>query len=142
MGYFHLTYSGICTKWSKVGISDKQKWTWRFWNQTRLSYFFFSSCVVYILRQGQKAVLTIVVFQFVDILYSKFKLYEHFLFAELKIGYFAVTCKWMTCTSGYKKFWKQAVCIQKELLYRPLTIMILFLPYYLNATYCISDSVL
>ena len=27
MGYFDLTYSAICTKWLKVGISGMQKWT-------------------------------------------------------------------------------------------------------------------
>ena len=27
VGYFHLTYSTMCTKWLKVWMSDMQKWT-------------------------------------------------------------------------------------------------------------------
>ena len=50
---------------------------------------------VYISWQGQKAVLTIVEFAFVDFFYSKFQLVLIFPFAVnfvLTIGYFAVTC--------------------------------------------------
>ena len=49
---------------------------------------------VHILWQGQKTVLTIVEFKFVDIFYSKFQLVSTFSICSkfwMKIGYFAVT---------------------------------------------------
>ena len=48
----------------------------------------------YILWQGQKAVLTILEFEFADIFYSKFQLVLTFFIAVnfvLKIGFFSVT---------------------------------------------------
>ena len=61
-------------------------------NKTLFLCFFFM--YVYILWQGQKAVLTIFEFEFVDIFYSDFNQLQHFPFAVnfvLKIGFFAVT---------------------------------------------------
>ena len=84
----------------------------RFWNQTRLYSFFFLFMYVYILWQGQKAVLTILEFEFVDIFYTKFQLLSTFSICSkfcvenwLLCG--DLSCKWVTCRSGCKQFWKQ-----------------------------------
>ena len=84
-------------------------------NKTLFPLFFFMH--VQILWQGQKAVLTMVEFEFVDIFYSKFQLvstfsicskfcFEHWLLCCDMI------CKWVTRRSGCKRFWKSALHIQ------------------------------
>ena len=62
-----------------------QEWTEEVLESNKTFLFFM---YVYILWQGQKAVLTIVKFDFVDIFYSKFFICSIFV---LKIGFFAVT---------------------------------------------------
>ena len=83
------------TKWSKVGMSDMQEWPEEVLESNRtLFLFFFFLYVCSILWRGQKAVLTIVEFEFFDIFCSKFQLVSTFPFAVnfvLKIGFFAVT---------------------------------------------------
>ena len=88
----------------------------RFWNQTRL-YSFFVFMYVYILWQGQKAVLTILEFEVVDIFYFKFQLVSTFSIcskfcAENWLLCSDLSCKWVTCRSGCKRFWKQTLHIR------------------------------
>ena len=73
------------------------------------------------LWQGQKAVLTIVEFEFFDIIYSKFHLVSTFsIWSKFCVenGLFCcdLSCKWVTCRSGCKRFWKSALhmCRQRE----------------------------
>ena len=66
------------------------------------------------LWQGQKAVLTIVEFDFFDIFYSKFQLVSTFSICtrfciENWLFCCDVSCKWVTCRSGCKRFWKSAL---------------------------------
>ena len=91
--YFHLTYCTIFTKWLKVGMSGMQEWTEEVLESNKTLFLFFSR-YAQILWQDQKAVLTIVEFEFFDIFYSTFQLVPTFPFAVnflLKIGIFAVT---------------------------------------------------
>ena len=67
VGYFHLTYSTMFTKWSKVGMSDMQEWTEAVLESNKTLFLFFLYVYVQILSQGQKAVLTIVEFEFFGI---------------------------------------------------------------------------
>ena len=66
------------------------------------------------LWQHQKAVLTIVEFDFFDIFYSKFKLVSTFsIWSKFCVEncFFCrdLSCKWVTCRSGCKRFWKSAL---------------------------------
>ena len=56
----------VWTKWLKVAVCDMQQWIKRFWNQTP----FYSFVFLYVCIQGQKALLTIIVFDFVNILFK------------------------------------------------------------------------
>ena len=85
----------------------------RFWNQTRL-YSFVFFMYVQILWQGQKAVLTIVKFEFFGIFYSKFQLASTFsICSKFCVKNWLLCCdlicKWVTCRSGCKRFWKSAL---------------------------------
>ena len=79
------------------------------------------------LWQGQKAVLTIVEFEFFDIFYSKFQLVSTFsIWSKFCVENWLfccdVSCKWVTCRSGCKRFWKSALHISTYLFsYRPWT---------------------
>ena len=69
---------------------------------------------VQILWQGQKAVLTIVEFEFFDIFYSKFEVVSTFYICskfcvENWLLCCDMICKWVTCRSGCKRFWKSAL---------------------------------
>ena len=82
--------------------------------QDFIPLFFFR--YVQILWQGQKAVLTIVEFEFFDIFYSKFQLVSTFSICsnfgvENWLLCCDLICKWVTCRSGYKRFWKSALHI-------------------------------
>ena len=68
------------TKWLKVEMSDMQKWTEEVLEPNKTLFLCFSLCMfnVQILWQGQRAVLTIVEFEFFDIFYSKFQLVSTF----------------------------------------------------------------
>ena len=71
---------------------------------------------VQILWQGQKAVHTIVEFKFFDIVYSKFQLVSTFSICskfcvENWLLCSDLSCKWVTCRSGCKRLWKQALHI-------------------------------
>ena len=83
----------MSTKWLKVGMSDLPEWT----EEVGIKQEFilcFSLCMYrpYILWQGQKADLTIVEFEFVDIFYSKFQLVSTFSIC----GKFCVE-NWLLC---------------------------------------------
>ena len=116
MGYFHLTYCTMCTKWLKVrkwhaAVVDTRGFGIK---QDFIPLFFFM--YLYILWQGQKAVVTIVEFEFVDIFYSKFQLVSTFstcskFCVENWLLRCDLSCKWVTCRSGCKRFWKQALHI-------------------------------
>ena len=97
----------------KVGMNDMQKWVEEVLESHKALFLCFFFMYVYILWQGQKAVLTIVVYELVDILYSKFQWYQHFPFAvNFAANCFllcGLSCKWVTCRSGCKRFWKQAL---------------------------------
>ena len=72
---------------------------------------------VQILWQDQKAVLTIVEFEFFDIFYSKFQLVSTFSICskfcvENWLLCCDLICKWVTCRSGCKRFWKSALHIE------------------------------
>ena len=80
------------------------------------------------LWQGQKAVLTIVEFEFFDIFYSKFQLVSTFSICskfcvENWLFCCDLSCKWVTCRSGCKRFWKSALHM------RILVIPCLFMQY-------------
>ena len=84
--------------------------------QDFIPLFFFMN--VRILWQGQKAVLTIVEFEFFDIFYSKFQIVSTFSICskfcvENWLLYCDLICKWVhvTCKSGCKRFWKSALHI-------------------------------
>ena len=69
---------------------------------------------VQILWQGQKAVLTIVKFEFFDIFYFKFQLVSTFpicskFCVENRLLCCDLICKWVACRSGCKRFWKSAL---------------------------------
>ena len=88
----------------------------RFWNQTRLYSFLFFFMYVQNLWQGQKAVLTILEFEFVDIFYSKLQLVSTFsIWSKFCVENWLfccdLSCKWVTCRSGCKWFWKSALHI-------------------------------
>ena len=109
---FILRSAHCFTKWLKVGMSDMQEWTEEVLepNKDFIPLVFFMH--VQILWQGQKAVLTIVEFEFFDIFYSKFQLVSTFSFAVnvmLKTGFFCcdLNCKWVTCRSACKRFGNQ-----------------------------------
>ena len=77
----------------------------------------FSFMYVQILCQGQKAILTIVEFEFFDIFYSKFQLVSTFSICsqfcvENWLLCCDLSCKWVTCSSGCRRVWKQALHIQ------------------------------
>ena len=90
----------------------------RSWNQTRLySFVFLYACSI--LWQGQKAVLTIVEFEFFDIFYSEFQLVSTFSICskfcvENWLLCCDLICKWVTCRSGCKRFWKSALHIIQD----------------------------
>ena len=68
------------------------------------------------LWQAQKAVLTIVEFEFFDIFYSKFQLVSTFSICsqfcvENLLFCSDLSCKCVTCRSGCKRFWKSALLI-------------------------------
>ena len=77
----------------KVGISDRQKWIKEVLESNKTLFLCFSLCMyIYVLWQGQKVVLTIAEFEFVDIGYSKLEKYRYFPSAlnfVLKIDFFA-----------------------------------------------------
>ena len=82
--------------------------------QDFIPLFFFM--YVYILWQGQKAVFTIVEFEFVDIFCSKFQLVSTFSICskfcvDNWLLCWDLNCKWVTCRSGCKRFWKWALHI-------------------------------
>ena len=66
------------------------------------------------LWQGQKAVLTIIEFEFFDIFYFKFQLVSTFFICsqfcvENWLFCCDLSCKWVSCRSGCKRFWKSAL---------------------------------
>ena len=80
--------------------------------QDFIPLFFFM--YVQILWQGQKAVLTIVEFEFFDIFYSKFQLLSKFSICskfcvENWLLCCEMICKLVTCSSECKRFWKSAL---------------------------------
>ena len=82
--------------------------------QDFIPLFFFM--YVQILWQGQKAILTIVEFEFFDIFYSKIQLVSTFsVYSQCCVENWLfccdLSCKWVTCRSGCKRFWKQALHI-------------------------------
>ena len=81
------------TKWLKVGMGDMQEWTEEVLESRLYSFVFFM--YVQSLWQGQKAVLTIVEFDFFLISsILNFNKYQNFPFGVnfvLKMGIFAVT---------------------------------------------------
>ena len=82
--------------------------------QDFIPLFFF--IYVQILWQGQKAVLTIVEFYFLGIFSSKFQLVSTFSICskfcvENWLLCCDLSCKWVTCKSGCKRFWKSALHI-------------------------------
>ena len=82
--------------------------------QDIIPLFFFM--YVKILWQGQKAVLTMVEFEFFDIFYSRFQVASTFsicnkLCVENWLHCCDLICKWVTCRSGCKRFWKSALHI-------------------------------
>ena len=112
VGNFHLTYSTMFTKWLKVikkGIEwhtgvDRRAFGIK---QDFIPLFFFM--YVQNLWQGLKAVLTIVEFEFFDIVYSKFQLVPRFSICskfcvENWLLCCDLSCKWVTCRSGCQKF--------------------------------------
>ena len=113
VGYFHVTYCTMFTKWLKVGMSDMQEWTEEVWNQTRLySFVFFFFIYIYVqnLWQDHKAVLTTIEFEYFDIFFSKFQLVSTFSICnkfcvENWLFCCDLSCKWVTCRSGCKTFW-------------------------------------
>ena len=124
MGYFHLTYCTMFTKWLKMGISDMQEWTEEVLESNKTLFLCFFFIYVQNLWQGQKAFLTIVELEFFDILYSKFQLVSTFSICskfcvENWLFCCDLSCKWVTCRSGCKRFWKSALHISSTLL--PLT---------------------
>ena len=83
----------------------------------------------YILWQGQKAVLTIVEFEFVDNFYSKFQLVSTFSICsefcvENWLLCFDMSCKWVTCRSGCKRFWKSALHMKVPIFHKPSSVPI------------------
>ena len=83
--------------------------------QDFIPLFFFMD--VQILWQGQKAVLSIVEFEFFDIFYSKFQLVSTLYICSkfcVENGLLCcdMSCKSVTCRSGCKRFWKSALHIQ------------------------------
>ena len=57
-----------CYKWLKVGMSDMQEWTEEVLESNKILFLCFFFIYVQNLWQGQKAVLTIVEFEFFDYL--------------------------------------------------------------------------
>ena len=57
------------TKWLKVGMSDMQEWTEEVLEPNKTLFLLFFFMHVQILWQGQKAVLPIVEFEFLNIFY-------------------------------------------------------------------------
>ena len=91
----------------------------RFWNQKRLySFVFLYVCSKFM--TGSEAVLTIVELEFFDIFYSKFQLVSAFSICSkfcVENWHFCcdLSCKWVTCRSGCKRFWKSALQLLCEL---------------------------
>ena len=74
----------------------------------------FSFMYVQILWQGQKANLTILEFEHFDTFYSKFQLVStvsirNKFCVENWLLCCDLSCKWVTCRSGCKRFWKSAL---------------------------------
>ena len=87
--------------------------------------FFFMH--VQILWQGQKAVLIFVEFEFFDISYSKFQSLVTFSIwskfcVEIWLLCCDLICKWVTCRSGCKRFWKSALHILRVYYFHIVTL--------------------
>ena len=92
--------------------------------QDFIPLFFFM--IVQILWQGPKAVLTIVEFDFFDIFYFKYQLVSTFSICsnfcvENWLLCCDLSCKWVTCRSGCKRFWKSALQVWIWILIHFLT---------------------
>ena len=57
VGYFHLTYSTMCTKWVKVGMSDMQEWTEEVLEPNKTLFLCFSLCMFKIYDSVRKQFL-------------------------------------------------------------------------------------
>ena len=105
----------VCAKFLKAGMSNMQKWVEEVLESNRTLFLCFSLCMLYILWQGQESVLAIVEVEFVHIFYflCKFQVVLTFCicidyFAEYLLFCCDLNCKWITCGSGCKRFWKQS----------------------------------
>ena len=83
------------------------------------------------LWQGQKAVLTIVEFEFFDIFYSKFQLVSTFsIWSKFCVENWLfccdLSCKWITCRSGCKRLWKSALHIYQHCNHELLVVAHIF----------------
>ena len=79
VSYFHLTYSTMCTKWLKVGMSDMQMWTEEVVLESNKTFFLcFSLCKCIFYDRTRKQFLHILEIEFVDIFYPKFQLVSTF----------------------------------------------------------------
>ena len=115
VGYFHLTLCTMFTKWLKVGMSDMQ-WTEEVLEPIKTLFLCFSLCM-FKFYESQNAVLTIVEFEIFDIFSSKFQLVSVFSLCsnfcvENWLLCCDLICKWVTCRSGCKRFWKSALHVQ------------------------------
>ena len=117
VGYFHVTYCKNVYEVIKSGNEwhagvDRRVFGLK---QDVIPLFFF----IYVqnLWQGQKAVLTIICRIWIfDIFYSKFQLVSTFSICskfcvENWLWCCDLSCKWVTCRNGCKRFWKSALHI-------------------------------
>ena len=103
------------TKLLKVRMSDMQEWTEEVLEPDKTLFLCFSLYMFKFDDRVRKQSFTIVEFEFFDIFYSKFQLESTFSICSkfcvenwLRCD---MICKWVTCRSGCKRFWKSALHI-------------------------------
>ena len=113
--YFHLKYCTVFTKWEWVTYAGVDRGGFGIKQDFILLFF---SMYVNILWQGQKAVITIVEFEFVDIVNSHFQLSTFSICSKFCVENWLLccdlSCKWVTYRSGCKRFWKQALQYERR----------------------------
>ena len=103
------------TRWLKVGMSDMQEWMEEVLEPSKSLFLCFSLCMFKFYDRVRKQSLQLLNLNFFGIFYSKFQLVLTFPFAVTFCWNWLpccdLICKWVTCRSGCKRFWKSALHI-------------------------------
>ena len=111
------------TKWLKVGMSDMQEWTEEVLepNKTRLYSFVFLYACSNFMTGSESSPYNCRIWLFFDIFYSRFQLVSTFsICSKFCVENWLICCdmicKWVTCRSGCKRFWKRALHMYKHFI--------------------------